>query len=335
MNADAQWFFIVGENSTGKTTVLQSMALSLTGEIALGSDKTHFNITFQSNDDKLTLNYWDRGYFDPFMPIACYGASRLRFQTDCSKEELTKKSTTTYSLFHDDGILLNIEYELFKWFYKKDTRFETVITILKKILPNIQDIVLDEKDDRIYYIEKMSVKRLIFKQLDIGCQSLIGMIGDMILRLFKTQKNITNPNDLAGIVLIDGFDLYLHPKWQRHLPALLSEIFPNVQFIASTYSEIPLLGAPENSVFFKTTRNIHGVTVHKVDIDLSNLLPNHLLTSELFDMDINDIRYVLYKPKPDLKIEDRIHEIEDPDTIRERLKNYKINNAKFPNYLFE
>jgi predicted ATPase len=57
MNADAQWIFIVGENSTGKTTVLQSMALSLTGEIALGFDKTHFNITFQSNDDKLTLNF--------------------------------------------------------------------------------------------------------------------------------------------------------------------------------------------------------------------------------------------------------------------------------------
>jgi predicted ATP-binding protein involved in virulence len=137
----------------------------------------------------------------------------------------------------------------FKWFYKKDVRFETVVTIFKKLIPNIQDIVLDEKDDTIYYIEKEGVKRLTFNQLGSGYRSLIGMVGDMMIRLFKTQPDITKPSDLAGIVLIDELDLHWHPKWQRRLPTLLSEIFPKVQFIASTHSEIPLLGAPENSIF--------------------------------------------------------------------------------------
>jgi predicted ATP-binding protein involved in virulence len=230
---------------------------------------------------------------------------------------------------------LNIEYELFKWHSKKDARFESVINILKKLMPNLQDIKLDENDDRIYYIEKRSAKKLIFNQLDTGCQCLIGMIGDMILRLSKLQTNITNPNDLVGIVLIDGFDLYFYPKWQRRLPALLSEIFPNVQFIASTYSKIPLLGAPENSIFLKTTRDIHGIIVHKIDIDLSNLLPNHLLTSELFDMDLNEITSVMYKPEPDFQIQANLEKMEDPIVMQERLKNYLINNAKFPNHLFD
>ncbi|MEY4936941.1 MAG: hypothetical protein RIS64_3300, partial [Bacteroidota bacterium] len=126
-----------------------------------------------------------------------------------------------------------------------------------------------------------------------------------MIRLFKTQPEITKPSDLAGIVLIDELDLHWHPKWQRRLPTLLSEIFPKVQFIASTHSEIPLLGAPENSIFLKVTRTLEeGVKVHKIDIDLSNLLPNHLLTSALFDMDFNDITSVTHKHTQDLRTED-------------------------------
>jgi predicted ATP-binding protein involved in virulence len=274
--------------------------------------------------------------YNTFLHFACYGASRLELQHDRSNNEIGEKSSLLYSLFHSDGVLLNIEIELYLWFIEKDVRFEETVMLFKKLIPTIDDIVVERKDRKIYYIEKLSSNRLTNKQLGSGYKSLIAMVGDMMIRLFKTQPEITKPSELAGIVLIDELDLHWHPKWQRRLPTLLSEIFPKVQFIASTHSEIPLLGAPENSIFLKVTRTLEeGVKVHKIEIDLSNLLPNHLLTSALFDMDFNDITSVTHKHTQDLRTEDTMQEIEDTDKIRERLKNYKINNAKFPKDLFK
>jgi energy-coupling factor transporter ATP-binding protein EcfA2 len=338
LNIDAKWILLTGENSFGKTTVLQAIACSLTSEKKVGFQKENFAIELELPNSNLILNYWDKFNFKLFPHLACYGASRLMLQTERSQNIEGSKSTTTYSLFNNDGLLLNIEYDLFKWFYKKDARFETVINIFKKLIPNIQDIVLDEKDDTIYYIEKDGINRLTFNQLGSGYRSLIGMVGDMMIRLFKTQPEITKPSDLAGIVLIDELDLHWHPKWQRRLPTLLSEIFPKVQFIASTHSEMPLLGAPENSIFLKVTRTLEeGVKVHKIDIDLSNLLPNHLLTSALFDMDFSEITAVTNrsKNKNNLRTEDTMQEIKKTDDVEAYLKDYATNNAKFSDDLFD
>jgi predicted ATP-binding protein involved in virulence len=69
------------------------------------------------------------------------------------------------------------------------------------------------------------------------------MIGDMMLCLFEQQIEVVDPAELAGIVLIDEIDIHLHPKWQKRVPEILHENFPKVQFIVSTHSPIPLLGA--------------------------------------------------------------------------------------------
>ena len=40
----------------------------------------------------------------------------------------------------------------------------------------------------------------------------------------------------SGLVLIDEIDLHLHPKWQRQIVGGLKEVFPNIQFFATTHS---------------------------------------------------------------------------------------------------
>jgi AAA domain, putative AbiEii toxin, Type IV TA system len=338
LNIDAKWIFLTGENSFGKTTILQAIALSLTGERGATFEKENFAIEYQALNEGIILNYWDKRNFQPFKHLACYGASRLELQHDRSNNEIGEKSSLLYSLFHSDGVLLNIEIELYLWFIENDVRFEETVAIFKKLIPSIDDIVAERKDRKIYYIEKLSSNKLINKQLGSGYKSLIAMIGDMMIRLFKTQPDITKPSDLAGIVLIDELDLHWHPKWQRRLPTLLSEIFPKVQFIASTHSEMPLLGAPEHSIFLKVTRNLEeGIKVHKLEIDLSNLLPNHLLTSALFDMDFEEITSVTNKNKNknNLRTEDSMQEIEERDAIKAHLKNYEANRAKFSDDLFD
>ena len=39
-----------------------------------------------------------------------------------------------------------------------------------------------------------------------------------------------------AVVLIDEIDLHLHPSWQRVILSSLEDVFPAVQFIATTHS---------------------------------------------------------------------------------------------------
>jgi sensor histidine kinase regulating citrate/malate metabolism len=65
------------------------------------------------------------------------------------------------------------------------------------------------------------------------------------------------------------------------------------------------------------------------------LLPNHLLTSALFDMDFNDITAVTHKHTQDLRTEDTMQEIKKTDDVEAYLKDYAANNAKFSDDLFD
>ncbi|CAA6803031.1 MAG: Unknown protein, partial [uncultured Aureispira sp.] len=87
-----------------------------------------------------------------------------------------------------------------------------------------------------------------------------------------------------GIVLIDEIDIHLHPNWQKKFVQTLTKLFPKIQFIASTHSPIPLLGAPKETVILNVEKpsSREGIKVRKLDIDVTTLTPNTILTSPIF-----------------------------------------------------
>ncbi|MDZ7899880.1 MAG: AAA family ATPase [Arcicella sp.] len=294
---DTNWVFLIGENSYGKTTILKSISLPLidtreSDEIISESELKENLIGVEYfNLSKSVINNLGENIFTPLPHLACYGASRLQIQTDQTENDVAKKSTTTYSLFNSDGILLNIELEMKFWFYENKDRFEKVKKTFIDLIPYLSDIQVDVPQRKIFYIEKEPVEngsqynRVTFNQLASGFRSILAMVGDMMIRLFKSQPEITEPSELAGIVIIDELDLHWHPKMQREIPSLLSSIFPKVQFIASTHSLVPLLGAPENSVLLKVNRTVkEGITVEKVDIDFQALSSDTMLR-DIFDLE--------------------------------------------------
>jgi predicted ATP-binding protein involved in virulence len=296
---DTQWIFLTGDNGFGKTMVLQAIAISLFGDqdqqrILTGPD-CHTRVEFKNHGNN-QINILGTPQFQSFTHLVAYGSSRLEIQNQQTRNEISAKSTTTYGLFHTDGILLNIEYELFISYLKKNAKYGIIKNTLLKLLPLIADIQVNDNDE-VVYIEKehensnKTYDALPYEKLASGPKNIIAMIGDMLIRFYTIQPEVIEPQDFCGIVLIDELDLHLHPKWQRKLPKLLSNVFPNIQFIASTHSVIPFLGAPENSVFLKVNRSqAQGITIARIDIDISNLLPNSLLTSPLFDLEGKDIK---------------------------------------------
>ncbi|MFN1512395.1 AAA family ATPase [Vibrio owensii] len=53
---------------------------------------------------------------------------------------------------------------------------------------------------------------------------------------------------VPGVVLIDEVDLHLHPKAQENYLKVLTDIFPNIQFIVTTHSPFVIRGLPKDAV---------------------------------------------------------------------------------------
>ncbi len=338
---DSQWLFLTGENSFGKTTVLQAIAIGLFG-------KFDDNKILTKEDCAIAIELKNHGHnqihflgHPQFTHFVAYGASRLQIQNKQAQNEISEKSTTTYGLFNVDGILLNIEYELLIWYLKRNPKYDIVKAILLKLLPSIADIQITDNNEVVYLEQENETSQnvyqpLPFQKLAAGYKSIIAMYGDMLIRFYQQQPEVNDPKDFCGIVLIDELDVHFHPKLQRQLPILLSAVFPKIQFIVSTHSVIPFLGAPAHSVFLKVTRNkADGIQLERLNIEIQNLLPNSILTSPIFDLDGEEITQENNQKVDDIRMEDTYDEIESVDKIKARLKAFEESDRNFPDDLFE
>ena len=344
---DSKWIFVLGDNGYGKTSLLRSIVLGLFGwqdgdKNLLEDAFTKVGVEFINDHVNIINNLWTPD-FRPCEYLACYGPSRLQIQSKMSQNEVAEKSTTTYGLFNPDGILLNIESKLIEWHLEKNDRLEQVKSLFWEVIPYLADIIIrkNEQDDyEVLYIERAEDDKTItfepvpFNQLAAGFRSIIGLIGDLLIRFIRKQPDVKKLSDLAGIVLIDELENHLHPKWQYQLPTLLSKVFPNIQFIAATHSVIPILGAPKNSVFLKLNRSKEkGITVERIDIDVANLLPNSILTSPIFDMDT--IRPIANDDVGQLRTEDTYDEVVANDEIDKQLRELDNDPSQYPALLQE
>lgn len=61
------------------------------------------------------------------------------------------------------------------------------------------------------------------------------------------ENRIESIFDIPGMVIIDEVDLHLHPRAQEKYLKILTNTFPNIQFIVSTHSPFVVRGLPQNS----------------------------------------------------------------------------------------
>ena len=341
---DAQWIFLVGENGFGKTTILQSIFLGLNGffdgTIYLLNDKnSSIQVEYKSLEKSVINSIKDNK--NPLLHLAAYGPGRLNLQGPKSENAEDRNNSISNNLFNTEGFLFNINVVLKDSSLKKDGRFKLIKRAICTLIPNLADVKYNQETDQIEYIEReinseddnITYTPLHFKKLASGFKSIIALAGDMIVRLSKNQPEVKDPSELKGIVLIDEIDLHLHPKLQKQLIGQFSKVFPKIQFIVSTHSPIPLLGAESNSVILKVNRTKErGIQVEKVNIDLKNLTPNLVLTSGIFDME--DFISVQNENINEVRTEDSMTEMEENDKVAKYLEEFEKSDANFPDELF-
>lgn len=282
---DAQWIFLTGENGFGKTSVLRAIAKGLLGdeERVKQIDKETKIVSCIDAFGHVHAQMVEKGQklMGTSADVLGYGVTRFSLNGD-------NNYGNAYSLFEDNGTLLNIEYLLQT---ADKATFEKIKNVFKKIIPHLDNIKKVKKGGfyEIRYQEKTE-KGDVFETVKLndlasGYRGIITMIGDMIHRLHLYYTDVPF-EDISCIVIIDEFDAHLHPKYQYELPNLLSKAFPKVQFIVSTHSPIPLLGAPpKSSVVFTVHRTKElGITIERLDddIEIDRLSANSLLTSDIF-----------------------------------------------------
>ncbi|KPA17519.1 ATPase [Candidatus Magnetomorum sp. HK-1] len=332
---DAQWIFLTGENAFGKTLVLRAIALGLWGNINSNVQKQWFltqhskiGLEYKKGYSSIINIYGDK-YFSPIQKLVAYGPSRLIIQDIQSKNKIDQESGHLYNLFHDDGILLNMELELIKW-HGNNKKYGIVKDVLLRVMPYISDIQVINGQVVFFSKDKDTNNPgdgILFEQLASGPKSIFAMVGDMMIRMYQLLPDIIDPTDFYGFVIIDEIDVHLHLKWQKELPSVLSNVFPNIQFIVSTHSGIPMQGVnTDRSIFLKVNRDEeNGIQIERLFQDqvkdMKHWTPNILLSSPMFDYEdyinkeITDLTL--------LKTEDSYKEMKEDEALDQFLNRFE------------
>jgi energy-coupling factor transporter ATP-binding protein EcfA2 len=129
-------------------------------------------------------------------------------------------------------------------------------------------------------------------QLSQGMSSIIAWVGTLLQRMYDIYEDRDDPTAETAFVLIDELDAHLHPAWQRLLPSLTRQHFPQVQFLATSHS--PLIASSLRSgelfVAIREPRpNVDGTeqlvaTITAAEVDPQGLRADQILTSPLFGL---------------------------------------------------
>lgn len=344
----AQFIFLTGENGGGKSSILRAITLGFTNDHHQqynSLDDPELNT--RNYEIKLGVRYgnktiyneanWNSGYqdFELIKPgFAAYGPHRLITTQSNLGPDSANRTDLTYSIFHDDGVLLdtwNNKFLTWEMENKRSKKTELITESIKTALHDLNDklqliIFPDDSRNKIgqtAYVEQdnsgEAFEQVGFTKLASGIRNIVAMFGDMMLRLYEQQSDVEDISDFKGLVIIDEIDLHLHPKLQRDIIEKLGGIFPKVQFVITTHSPIPLLGAPKNSLFFRVDRNVEeGVTVKEIDIEISNLLPNTILSSPIFGF--HRLFPKTHDQKKKVRTEKTYEEVLENDELKANLK---------------
>lgn len=280
---------LLGQNGTGKSSLLKAVALITAGSNALGELLGHTNdwirngadfceiqalfvtkegeerpVGFRIDRDASlgqilgsnfeSLNFLERAlqYTERNYFVVGYGASRR-----LNGQELfwnMGAGVYRHSRSNNVATLFNAEAQLnslTSWAIDLDYR-----------LPNGFPLIQEALDDFLPHVQFHGIdkdkKQLTFEtpdgivplsQLSDGYQNMTAWIGDLLYRISNTFEDYQSPLAARGLLLIDEVDLHIHPVWQRHLLDFIRNKLPNFQIIATTHSPLTAQQAEEGELF--------------------------------------------------------------------------------------
>jgi predicted ATP-binding protein involved in virulence len=325
--SNRKWTLILGENGTGKSNLLKSIALVTSGSNALGEligdtdswiqlnkqgctisailetkkgDERLISLQLNQGDNlskiisnnRESLHLIDEAIENAERNyfIVGYGASRrLNSELFSSHENSRRRgrSVNVRNLF-DGSFSLN---PLTSWIIELDYRSGNEgIRIVKEALDDFLP------GTKFHSIDKEK-KHVLFEtqdgvipleQLSDGYQNMAAWIGDLLFRVTETFREYKKPLEARGLILIDEIDLHLHPIWQRKLYDFIGNKLPNFQVIATTHSPLTAQQTGEGELYALKRNDRNIIELIPFVGSPKSLLINQLLMTPVFGLETDE-----------------------------------------------
>lgn len=279
---------ILGENSTGKSSILEAIALAAMDAVSrrvlisdpkkltlnpdyMGAHDTRHapresNVTLDLDDGRLEISIEGNAFVDlgerARPQVFAYGAHRLYGDRKRSGE-LRHVDT----LFKNDRAVSNPEPWLIDLHNRDPKNLDEVVSALRHIIQiegEFRDIevVKEGRRSRCYIniIRTRSngetyVLRQRFDAVSSGYRAVLALVCDIFQGLMANNKR--NGTDLtqaraaresAAIVLVDEIEAHLHPRWKLQIIAGLRAALPRVTFIITSHDPLCVRGMGKGEV---------------------------------------------------------------------------------------
>ena len=105
-----------------------------------------------------------------------------------------------------------------------------------------------------------------FSSLSVGYRTMAAWLTDFVKRMHEAFPDLEEPDNGPAVVLIDEFDLHMHPQWQREGMAAISKEFPNTQFIVTAHSPIVVQATEGNAKLIVLRRKRRDDGLEEVEV---------------------------------------------------------------------
>lgn len=312
-NRPYRWTVLLGDNGTGKTTILRSILVTKKGHYY--DRKSYVELLNISEESKIKVNYLTRSgeeedYIEgkkqgrgiglkPTLEASGngnyfgYGANR-----EGAKGLMNYWETIddTANLIDENVKLIDVERyfldnDLFrktKNTAKSEAEYETLKNVLLDILPEVEDLRIRTfgRTTRLEFHTPYGWVK--FSDMSLGYRTTIAWMVDLAIKMFMASPRSKNPLEQPAVVFVDEIDLHMHPHWQQTIIQYLTEKFPNTQFIVTAHSPLIVQSAVDANVIL-LKRKGNQVIVENDSVSVKNWRIDQILSSDLFGVSARGI----------------------------------------------
>jgi len=293
---------ILGENSTGKSSVLAAIALALVGKKEAAKLKKYLpglvhstevnrfdqldeipvevNIDFHFSEHSASFLFdptrqKPSGTDAPSTIVLGYGPRRF---FDPKRRHYTGEGAAARirTLFDP---LATIPYPVDWLRAQTGSRFNTIAAALRVVL------ALGDDDELIIEPDHLAVhangRVTSIDALSEGYRSIFVMTVDIIRELLDHWDNL---EQAQAVVLIDELETHLHPRWKMQVMTSLRRVLPRVQFIVTTHDPLCLRGMDDGEVVVLQRDSQNRIMQLDNLPSVRGMTAEQLLTSDYFGL---------------------------------------------------